>query len=366
MRAILKANSFSLFIGFVSLLFSCESSSEYIKPVIVPLIESVYSSVTVEPDSLYAVYSSVRGILYKNSVSEGDLVQEGDELFEIVNSSPKLNTENARLTFELAKFKSIGKTAILSELKREVDNAYLKYEDDSIDYYRQKRLWEKDIGSKNDCNKRKLTFELSLNNLNILKNKFERTTYELETQLRQAENNYKNSAIINKNYTVKSKIHGKVYEVLKNPGELISGQEPIAYVGSKNSFVIKMFVDEVDIAKIKEGQKVLVVLDAYGKQLFNAKVNKIYPRMDARSQTFLVEGLFINQPETFYSSLTGEANIIISEKKAVLTIPLDYLINNQKVLTKGGFIEVKTGVRNLERVEIVSGIDTNSVLVKPE
>ena len=123
-------------------------------------------------------------------------------------------------------------------------------------------------------------------------NKFYRTKKELETQAKQAQNTYKSSKINTDEYTVTSKINGKVYALYKNTGEIVTTMEPLASVGSATDFIIEMLVDEVDIVKIEKGQKALITLDAYSSEVFEARINKIYPQKDSRSQTFKIEALF--------------------------------------------------------------------------
>jgi len=354
-----------VFIGLLILFVSCGQQGPSVHPTISSMTISVYASATVQPDSLYAVYAAVGGIVESNLVAEGDRVKRGDGLIKIVNSTPRLNSENARLNLELIKANYEGKTAVLKDLKNEIASAQLKLQNDSTNYFRQKKLWEQGIGSQNDYDTRKLAYEVAVNQLKSAQNQLARTKNELETQLQQAENNYISSRTINEDYTVTSKIEGKVYSLLKNPGELVSGQEPLAHLGSHQNFILELLVDEVDIAKIRLGQEILVVLEAYPDQVFEALISKIYPSMDTRSQTFLLEGLFLNQPDVLYPGLTGEANIIIEKKEEVMTIPLAYLEDGDKVKTDQGSVSVKTGQHNLERIEILSGLDTNSVLVKP-
>lgn len=357
---------FSLFIILVLLLNSCKDNKDKIKPELGPMTESVYASATIQPDSLYAAFASVGGIVDKNIVNEGDLVKRGDKLVQIINSTPKLNAENAKLSLELAKENLGGNAAVLNELKAEIKAAQLKLSNDSINYIRQKNLWAKEIGTKNELDTRKLAFEVSQSNLKDLKNKYNRTKAQLQTQLKQAENSYEASLINTKDFAVTSKINGKVYAVLKNPGEIVSIQEPVAKIGSADVFIIEMLVDEVDIAKVKTGQKVLITLDAYGTQVFEAKVTKIYPAKDLRSQTFKIEARFDKQPESLYPGLSGEANIVISRKEKALTIPYTYLTEDNKVQTDDGMVTVKTGFKNMDRVEILSGIDANTFIYKPE
>ena len=348
----------------VFIVFSCSNKDNGIKPELKELTESVYASVVIQPDSLYQAYAIVSGILESNSVEGGDLVKKGQSLIQITNNTPKLNTENAKLTLDLAKENYNGSAAILAGIEDEIAATNLKFKNDSVNYFRQKNLWEQQIGSKAEYDSRKLNYQLSLNNLNVLKSRYNRTKNELATTLKQAENNYRSSQINTKDFTVVSKIEGKVYALYKNPGELVNTMEPLASIGSENIFIIEMLVDEVDIVRISKNQKVLVHLDAYTDKIFTAYVSKILPQKDERNQTFTVEAVFEKKPEVLYPGLSGEASIIIAVKKNVLTIPKYYLTDDNKVNTDDGLISIEIGIQNLEFVEVISGLDENTTIYK--
>ncbi len=167
-------------------------------------------------------------------------------------------------------------------------------------------------------------------------------------------------------FLLRSFFDGKVYEIRKKVGELVIQQEPIAYVGDKNIFIIELQIDEVDIARIKIGQRLIVSFDALGKKPFEATVSKIYPKMDLKMQTFKIEANFINQPDNLYPGFTGEGNVLIQKIDNALTIPTEYLINGNKVLTENGEKSVKIGLKTLNKVQILSGIDAKTRLTKPD
>ena len=127
-----------------------------------------------------------------------------------------------------------------------------------------------------------------------------------------------------------------------------------------------MLVDEVDIVKIIEDQTVLITLDAYKGEVFTGKVSKILPKKDERNQTFVVEAIFDNPPKKLYPGLSGEANIIIATKNEVLTIPKEYLIDENKVKTDDQLVEIVIGLQNMEFVEVISGITEDSYIYKPK
>jgi HlyD family secretion protein len=349
----------------LAFLVSCAKEKERILPVEKGISEAVYSSITIQPDSLYQAYAIVNGILEKNLVQEGDVVEAGQPVIQIINNNPKLNTENARLALQQAERNYKGRDNLLAGIEDEINAAQLKLINDSLNYGRQKNLWAKGIGSKAEFDNRKLNYELSSNALKLLKNRYAVTKNELETQLRQAANNFKSSLITTEDYTINSLIDGKVYALLKEPGELVNSQQPLAAIGSERNFIINMLVDEVDIVRVVPGQRVIVTLDAYPSKIYPATLTKIYPQKDERNQTFKVEAKFIEPPSVLYPGLSGEANIIINTSEKSLIIPRSYLQNENKVMTDNGLVEIKKGIHTIDSVEILSGITKETWIYKP-
>jgi len=346
-------------------MLSCSKKQDKILPEQKNLVESVYSSVTIQPDSLYEVYAVVSGILDKNLGTEGDLISMDEPLIKIINNAPILNTQNAKFALQLAEDNYSGSATILEGIQDEIETASLKYKNDSINFLRQQNLWNQKIGSKSDYDTKKLNYQMASNNLSLLKNKYNSTKNELKTAFNQAQNNYKTSLINTKDFTITSKINGKIYALYKEPGELVTMLEPLASIGSANNFIIELLVDEVDIVRISKNQEVIITLDAYNGAIFSGKISKIYPKKDARNQTFKVEAVFDNPPKVLYPGLSGEANIIIDKKENVLTIPKEYLIENNKVKTDEGLITILTGLQNMEDIEVLSGITKNTYIYKP-
>ena len=348
-----------------SFLLSCSGDTEKIYPQKRLLVESVYASATVVPDSLYQAFSSVQGILDRNLVDEGELVKKGAAILKIVNTTPSLTRENAALEVDLAKENYVGPAAVVNSILDEIAAAKVQLLNDSINFARQERLWDQNIGSKVEYDNRKMAYDLSRNRVASLERKYERTQNELQTRLRQAENSYQSATAITKDYIIRSKIEGRVYALYKNPGELVNTLEPVAAIGHGENFIIELIIDEVDVVKLELRQKMAITLDAYPNQVFNAELTKIYPKKEERNQTFKAEATFIDSPPKLYSGLAGEANVIISKKDNALTIPRDYLLPNNEVMTEEGKISVTVGLQNLEHVEITNGLDAETAILKP-
>ncbi len=52
--------------------------------------------------------------------------------------------------------------------------------------------------------------------------------------------------------------------------------------------------------------------------------------------------------------------------KMPMTIPKEYLIDENKVKTEKGIVEIITGIQDMERIEVRSGLDAETYLLKPE
>ena len=68
-----------------------------------------------------------------------------------------------------------------------------------------------------------------------------------------------------------------------------------------------------------------------------------------------------------YPFLTAEANIVIQTKKDALTIPRQYLVDESFVLLENSEKRaVVTGLKDYEKVEIISGLSAGEYIIKPE
>lgn len=329
------------------------------------IVEAVYSSIVVEPYEMYNVNASVPGYLDVLTAKIGDTVKSNDILFLIRDITSKNTASNALLAYELAQKNYFGDQNVLDDMRLELKSAELRKRNDSIQYQRIKALQAKDMATKFELEQSELVYSASKNNFSAIQNRIRRTERELKLSMEQAKNNFNSSSARSDESTVRSRVNGIVYDIYKEKGELVSMQEPVAVVGSYDRFSIQMLIDEKDITRVKIGQRIAVTLEAYPKKVFEAVVKRITPKMDSRNQTFTVFGEFVNPPESLFMGLTGEGNIIVNQIDNAVVIPLEYLLEGNKVETPTGIIKVKTGVRSLSHVEILEGVKEGDLIYKP-
>lgn len=352
-------------IVFLSVIaFSCKQSIESTTPTHENISESVYASGIIKSKNQYNAYSTVNGLIQDILVTEGDLVKKGDALIRIVNESSRLNTSNAKLASEYADL--LANADKLKVAKINCELAYSKLKNDSLLFVRQKNLRSQGIGSLNEFEQRELVYKNSVTNYEVSLMNYHDLKRQLEFNSNQAKNNLKISSTLTGEYTVKADNNSKVYKILKEKGEYVNTLNPVAILGDATEFLLEMKVDEFDIARLREGQKVLVTMDSYKGKVFEANLTKIEPIMNEQTRSFTVEAQFISKPELLYPNLTAEANIIMRTRENALTIPRNYLFEDSLVLVnKKEKRKVVIGLMDYEKVEILSGLTRSDMIYKP-
>jgi HlyD family secretion protein len=348
-----------------TLLFSCKSKFEKIFPVYSAISESIYASGLMKSANQYEAFVTVNGTINKIFVAEGDKVKKGDPILSIANDAQRFGKENAKLAAEFADFSK--NTNKLKEAKIMTKVARDKMKNDSLLYTRQKDLWSQQIGTKVEFEARTLAYENSRAAYYSAKVNYHDLLRQLDFSSEQAKKNLLISSKLESDYTLLSKIDGVVYSLPKELGEIVSAQTPLAIIGDAEKFILEMQVDEYDILKIKKGLPVLVTMDSYKGKVFEATITKIYPIMDQRSKTFLVESKFNHPPAILYPNISFEANIILQTKSKALLIPRNFIVNEYFVVKSNyDTVKVVTGLKDFQKIEILKGITTTDELIKPK
>ena len=350
---------------YLIFLFACKNNVETISPKRESITESVYASGLLKSKNQYQVFATVNGLLQKVYVDEGDTVKKGAPLFTILNEASKLNRENAQLTAELSDYKS--NQSKLDEMKLNIELMRNKMVNDSFLMVRQQNLWAQNIGSKVELENSELNYKTSRTTYQSAVLRYNDEKRRLDIISKQARKNLKISQESESDFTINSIMNGKVYSLLKEQGEMVSTQTPLAIVGDIKDFVLELQVDEYDITSIHVGQQVKVTMDSYKGEIFDAVITKVNPMMNERSKTITVEATFVTQPPSLYPNLTLEANIILQVKENVLTVPRKFILEDRYVIKNNGdTATIKVGVKDYQKAEVLEGVNENDVLILPE
>jgi multidrug efflux pump subunit AcrA (membrane-fusion protein) len=347
------------------LVISCGQKKEFVQPTIEKITESVYASGTVKSAGQYQVFSKTSGILKSELVTEGDLVQKGQILFTLSNDVSRLNTDNAQLLANNADIRT--NTDKLRELSLTIELSKKKMQSDELTMSRQRKLWADQIGTKYELEQRELAYANSKSAYESALLRYNDLKKQLNFSSQQTKKSLSISQSLMDDFNVRCEAAGKVYAILKEKGEMISPQMPLAIVGNGSQFSLYLQIDENDIASVALGQKVLITMDSYKGKLFEAVITKINPLMNEKSRSFEVEASFTKQPKVLYPNLTVEANIILQTKENALTIPRNYLIDDEFILLADNKKKkVKVGLKDFQKAEIVEGLNKEDKIYLPQ
>lgn len=343
---------------------ACKKKPEQTQPKLERITESVYASGIIKSKNQYQVFSTMSGLIQEILVKEGDVVKKGDPLFVIQSETSRLNAENAKISADYADLNTTGDR--LTELKGVIATAKSKMLNDSLLLLRQRGLWAQQIGSKVELEQRELAYISSANNYEAAILRYKDLQKQLKFAAAQAQKLLSISKTIAQDYIVRSKTDGRVYSITKEIGEIVSAQSPVAIIGDATEFITELQIDENDIARLQKGQRVLLTLDSYKGQVFEAAVSKIDPIMNERSRTFTVEADFKQKPPILYPNLSTEANIVIQSKENALTIPRAYLLGDSVViLANKSQRKVSLGLKDYLKAEVLNGLSVQETIMMP-
>lgn len=343
---------------------SCVRNTERTRPVVGRITESVYASGMVKSRNQYQVFSAVSGLVQDILVTEGDLVRKGAPVMRLVNVNARLNIEQAQLAAQNASLAANRDRLRELELSREAAKARMEH--DRMLLGRQQSLWAQSIGTRNELDALELAATTSASAYNAASVRYKDLERQLRFQALQSQKSLQISESLAEDYLIKSTVDGKVYSLLRARGELVSPQSPVALIGDAEGFIVELQVDEYDIARISKGQIVLLQMDSYKGEVFEAEVEKINPAMNTQSRSFTVDAAFTKAPPILYPNLTCEANILIRVKDRALTIPRSYLVNDSAVMLESGRLQkVTVGLKDYRNAEIQTGLSAHDVILKP-
>ena len=160
--------------------------------------------------------------------------------------------------------------------------------------------------------------------------------------------------------------------VLRRDGEIgeIAGtgmNDVLFWVGQPRPLRIVADVNEEDIPRVRAGQRVLLRSEGFRGKTLEAKVGEITPKGDPQTKTFRV---YLSLPDEtpLLIGMSVEANIVTQEKKDVLLLPAEAILQDNVFTVVDGRLQrskIEAGLRGARMVEIISGVQENQRVVSP-
>lgn len=168
-------------------------------------------------------------------------------------------------------------------------------------------------------------------------------------------------------------INGQVIVRSIEPGQTVTASDSLFVLSDR--LIVKAYVDETDIGRVKIGQKAVIGLDAYPEIRVNGVVEHIYYESHLQNNVniYYVDVIPEAIPDVFRSGMSANIDIIVSERRNALLLPAGAVQSRDgKTVVqlksggekKGfGYRAVQTGMQDDSNIEIIEGLEENSVVL---
>ena len=168
-----------------------------------------------------------------------------------------------------------------------------------------------------------------------------------------------------------AKHDGFINKLNVREGMFVKPATEIMSIGQLDTVWVIAEVFERQSGWVKEGQKVIMTLEAFPRKTWEGKVDYIYPILDAKTRTLRVRIRFDNKGHYLKPNMFAKLVISSDYKDDTLFIKREAIIRNGqmqrivKALGEGRFksVAIQTGVESGEFIEVLNGIDENDLIV---
>jgi HlyD family secretion protein len=349
-------------------LASCGSKELTVKPIRKDITQAVYASGKLFPLEYRKVVSSLPGYLDKIYVSVGDTVEVGDPLFKVKNESSEFAVRTALNNLALAQSYASSNSDYLRTFKKELQAAKEKFKLDSLQFIRYQALRKDNAGTQQQLDNLRTQLAVSKDTYQKADAAYLAALQKTNTDLENAQNAVAAAKSQQSDFVIKATSKAVIFDILLKEGEYCAPQIPIVEMGSPTDYEVELAIDETDLNFVFKGQQVVFSSEAFGETVFTGTIKQVYPKITAANKSIKATATIQLPPATkIYAGSTIEANIIYKTVKGALVIPKIFVKTDSVMLkSEKQFRKVKTGVSDVEFIEIISGISETDELVKPK
>lgn len=158
---------------------------------------------------------------------------------------------------------------------------------------------------------------------------------------------------------IRAPINGNIAKIMVDVGSMVTPQTPVAVLMDYTKVNVLFNVAETNMGCINKNEKVTVVIDAIPDQPFTGSISEITPVVDPVTRTLGVKASVYNAKKALRPGMTARVTILLGEKKDVVMIPRDALLDSHVFVVTDSTAERRDVVAGLigdMNAEIISGI----------
>jgi multidrug efflux pump subunit AcrA (membrane-fusion protein) len=345
-----------------------------------PFVEAIG---TLYPYDEVTVSTEVDGILNDLKAEEGTKVAKGMLLALIDDTDYLLEVKRAEATVEAAdsRLQQLVTGARPQEIqlaKAEVDQTLADMEKRKADRERAKKLYEGQYISAQDWDAARTAYEVAVATHQKTKENYALVTEgprKEEIASARAQRDQSRAALSLASQKLgKTKVFSPLAGVVRvkrvSKGEFVKNGSPLYTIIHSNPLKLRFTLAEKDVGKVKPSQEVTLRVDAFPGREFKGNVSTIYPSLEEKTRTLLIEALVPNSEEGLKAGLFAKVILYTGPARETVVIPITALLYEEakiKVFVEeGGRAKEKpisVGGKYGELMEITDGLKEGEKVV---
>ena len=376
---VIGAIALGLFFGGKTLFGKKKATTQYQTGTVTKdtLIVSLSESGVVSTANNAIISTQATGVVSKLYVKDGDEVKSGDKIAEIdLDMEGKQTAAQALSSYQSAKNTLDSAQANMYSLQSTMFSNW-----DTFMTIAQNGTYQNEDGTPNNINRSLPEFHIANDNWLAAEAKYkiqQNVVNQSQTALNSAWLSYQKASP-----TVYAPISGIVSGLSLQVGSVISSNSTsttnntqsstkIANVKTQAPPSITVNISEIDITKVKIGNKVSITLDAFPDKTFTGKVISIDTNGTTTSgvTTYPTVILLDTDSTEILPNMAASANIITATRTDVLIVPSSAVTTQNSAtvvqVMKNGkpqYAQVVTGISSDTQTEIVSGVKEGDTVV---
>ncbi len=317
----------------------------------------------------------------------GDNVTKGQVVAELEKADLQAIVGQRQAELDLAQAKL---EAVEALLPKEMEKAQLDLDERQATYAlneeeleRQRELFARDATTDEELDEAEEQYSVSDTRVKSARKALELAETRYAEEMRQgraevarAEAALENAKVQLSYATITAPIHGVIASVSTEEGETVAaGMQAPTFVTiiDLERLQVDAYVDEVDIGKVKVGQRAVFTVDTFPAMDFEGKVSAIYPK--AVIQDNVVNYDVVVEIDTSYYGLlrpemTASVTIFLERREGVLAVRAKavqrergknvvYVIADERTEPR----EIKVGWRDGQWIEVASGLEEGETVL---
>ena len=172
-------------------------------------------------------------------------------------------------------------------------------------------------------------------------------------------------AKFNQSYAqIRAAISGTITKKMANEGELAGPGSPVFMVSSnqKNDWVVRVGITDKDWARLKNGDKASVSLDAYPDDVFEGKITELTPVADPMNKLYEIEVKINTNGQKLAAGMFAKLTLNSAQNRNYAVVPIEAILEGNG--SNASVFVLDETKKKVKKIPVTVGyIEGNKVLI---